>query len=159
MSFCAVPKEILIKMGDKPFIVTANGVDDMFLCNKFPLYGPVVLTHGEFVAYRVSPNAQSSDWLKLYESIVSNYTYLQKLYFNQNCSDLLRLLDCEYASKQRYLGQIYFRLSQKAEARRHFLGALWRSRSTISMAKSLALWVLSFMPPPFTLRGKKRYRG
>ena len=52
MSFCVVPKAILTNMGDEPFLVTAVGVDDFFLCNQFPLYGPVVLTHGELVAYR-----------------------------------------------------------------------------------------------------------
>lgn len=159
MSFCVVPKTILTNLGEEPFFVPAAGVDDFFLCNQFPLYGPVVLTHGEFVAYRLSANAQSLDQMKNFGLILNNYAHLQKSFFAQNRPDLLRLIDCEYASKQRTYGKILFYLSRKAEARCQFSDSFWRSRSPISMMKSLILLVLSFLPPPFALRGQPRYRS
>lgn len=158
MSFCVVPKMILTSLGEEPFLVSSAGVDDFFLCNQFPLYGPIVLTHGELVAYRLSPNAQSLDQMKNFGLILDNYAYLEKCFRAQNRSDLLRLIDCEYASKQRTYGKILFHLSRKTEARSHFLGSFWRSWSPVSMAKSLTLLVLSFLPPPLTLRGQPRYR-
>ncbi|MDI1232190.1 MAG: glycosyltransferase [Methylobacter sp.] len=159
MSFCVVPKMILTSLGEEPFPLTAAGVDDFFLCNQFPLYGPVVLTHGELVAYRLSPNAQSLDQMKNFGLILCHYEHLERVFRAQNRVDLLRLVDCEYASKQRSYGKILFCLSRKTEARKHFLDSLLRSWSPVSMAKSLALLVLSFLPPPFTLRGQPRYRG
>lgn len=159
MSFCAIPKAILTRLGPEVFAPPTAGVDDFFLCNQFPLYGPVVLNHGRLVAYRLSPNAQSLDRLKNFGLILTHYDYLKQRFQAANQPRLLRLIDCEYASKQRYYGKILFHLGRKPEARRHFAQALCRSLAPASMAKSLVLLVQSFLPPPFAVRGNSQHRN
>jgi glycosyltransferase involved in cell wall biosynthesis len=158
MSFCVVRKSVLTSLGSDPFLAPAAGVDDFFLCNQFPLHGPVVLTHADLVAYRLTPGAQSVDRLRNFELILRHYHELEARYDAHDRRDLLRLLDREYASKQRFYGRILIGMSRPSEARAHFCASFQRSSSIVSRTKSLALLVQSLLPPPFAPRGTPRFR-
>jgi len=59
MSFCCIPKRILIRLGKEPFPVKLTSAEDFCLMNLLPLYGHIVYTGVPLVAYRETPGSLS----------------------------------------------------------------------------------------------------
>src|SRR5204863_9795602 len=62
MSFIVVPKRVLNEMVGEPFQI--SGVDDSYFCTVLPMIGSVVFTPARLVAYRITRESQSANWLK-----------------------------------------------------------------------------------------------
>jgi glycosyltransferase involved in cell wall biosynthesis len=146
MSFCCIPKWVLALLGEAPFCETVSGVDDCYICNLFPLHGPVVFTAAPLVAYRVTPQAQSSNQLKNFQMVVQAFESLERYYRDAADAKLLRAFNLAFAGKKRRYGKTLMGAGRISEARKQFLGSMNRSPNPASMAKSVSLFCLSYMP-------------
>lgn len=81
-SFLCIPRQVLSRIGDRPFCEKVSGADDFYLCNLFPLLGPVVYTPVPLVAYRITESRQSKDKLKALRLSVEALEIIEGLYRN-----------------------------------------------------------------------------
>ncbi len=146
MSFCCIPKRILSLLGDVPFCETVSGVDDCYICNLLALHGSVVFTPTPLVAYRVTPQAQSSNQLKNFQMVVQVFELLERHYRDEADAKLLRAFNLAFAGKRRRFGKTLMEAGRVSEARNQFWSSMKRSPNPASMAKSASLLCLSYMP-------------
>jgi glycosyltransferase involved in cell wall biosynthesis len=146
MSFCCIPKWVLTRLGDAPFCEAVSGVDDCYLCNLLPLHGPVVLTPLTLVAYRVTPQAQSSNQLKSFRNVVQVFESLEKNYRAAADAKLLPAFRLAFAGKRRRYGKTLMGAGMLSEARNQFRRSVSQSPNPASMAKSISLLCLSYLP-------------
>ncbi len=145
MSYCCVPKEVLMRMGSEPFCV--SGVDDAYFSNALPLFGrPIAYFPLPLVAYRVTSSSQSSDQLKIYESLIEVFRLLRGRYERQSRGDLFTAFRLASALKRRTYAKLLMGAGRNVEARRQFWLSLRDSGDPVSRAKSLAWLLLSEMP-------------
>ena len=144
MSFCCVPKQALQEMGNEPFQI--SGVDDSYLCTVLPLLGPVVYTPARLVAYRLTVKAQSTDRLRTFGLWVNVFELLESRYQKQAYPELHGAFQSAFAAKRRAYGRILMGVGKSVEARRQFRESMVNSSDLASRAKSLRLWLLSFLP-------------
>ena len=146
MSFCCIPKSVLTLIGAEPFCRQVNGVDDCYLCNLLPLFGPVVFKAVPLVAYRVTPQAQSVNQLKNFQLVVEVFQLLEDRYRAFGDPRLWKAFTAAFAGKRRGFGKILMGAGRIVEARRQFLSALRPKVGSASAGKSFFLLCLSFMP-------------
>lgn len=146
MSFCCIPKWVLALLGDAPFCEAVSGVDDCHICNLLPLHGPVVFTPLALVAYRVTPQAQSSNQLKSFRLVVQSFESLEQHYRAAADLSLLRAFCLAFAGKRRRYGKTLMGAGMLSEARNQFRRSVSQSPNPGSMAKSMALLCLSYLP-------------
>jgi len=147
MSVCCLPQWVLARIGEEPFTEAYSGVDDCHVCNLLPLYGPIVFTPVSAVAYRVTPRAQSSNQLRNFRMVASLFKDLEPLYLANSDKHLLRAFYLAFAGKQRRYGKTLMGAGNIAVAREEFRRAIFQSLNPASIAKSLSLLVLSYLPP------------
>jgi glycosyltransferase involved in cell wall biosynthesis len=158
MSYCCIPKKILVKLGNQPFCKRVPGVEDSFLCTTLPLLGPVVYYPAPLVAYRITGNSLSVLRLERYAMWVEVFDILQERYEVQPNSELVRAFRVAHASKRRSYAKILMGAGEVTQAR----DQLWRSvgdcHGVSSMAKSIALFLLTRMPRVAQPKWPSRYR-
>jgi len=146
MSFCCMPKSVLKKLGDEPFCEQLSGVDDCYLCNLLPFFGPVVFKPAPLVAYRVTQQAQSVNQLKNYKLVVEVFKLLEKRYRTFGDAQLLNTYNAAFAVKRRNYGKTLMGVGRVAEARNQFLNASTLAGGFASAGKSFLLLGSSFLP-------------
>jgi len=146
MSFCCIPKSVLVKLGNEPFCVQVSGVDDCYLCNLLPLFGLVVFKPIPLVAYRVTQQAQSVNQLKNFRLVVDVFQLLEKRYRTFGDAQLWNAFNAAFAGKRRRFGKTLMGTGQVAEARRQFISALRRGGGSASVGKSFLLLCSTFLP-------------
>jgi glycosyltransferase involved in cell wall biosynthesis len=157
MSYCCVPKGVLVEMSSEPFRL--SGVDDAHFCTLLPLLArPIVYAPVPLVAYRITSGAQSVNRLKIFTLWVEVFQLLEERYQKQPRGDLLKAFRMAFASKRRSYGKILMGAGRASEARRQFWSSLGNASSPVSRAKSLALLLLSYMPPRLQPRWPPSYR-
>lgn len=159
MSFCCVPKTVLTRLGDAPFSEAVSGVDDCYLCNLLPLQGAVVFTPTQLVAYRVTGNAQSVNQLKNFKLVVDVFQSLESRYRQVGDARLWSAFQQAFAGKRRRYGKTLMGAGQVGEARRQFWRAMRLAGRPASMAKSLSLFALSYLPQFMQPRWPASQRG
>lgn len=146
MSFCCIPKSVIMKLGDRPFCEQVSGVDDCYIGNLLPLHGPVVFTPVPLVAYRVTPQAQSSNQLRNFKMVVQVFELLKTYYREAADPKLFCVFNLAFAGKRRRYGKTLMGAGRISEARAQFASSILQSKNPKSMAKSLSLLCLSYMP-------------
>jgi hypothetical protein len=144
MSFCSVPKRVLMEMGQEPFRV--SGVDDSYFCTVLPLVGSVVYTATPLVAYRVMREGQSANRLKSMGLWLNVFELLDDRYRRTSDPQLQAAFRLAFALKRRRYGKLLMGSDRTPEAREQFWDALAISESCASKLKSLALWFLTWLP-------------
>lgn len=150
MSYCCVPKSVLRSIGPEPFRVSS--VDDSHLCTLLPLWGPVVYASVPLVAYRVTDDAQSVNHLNTFGCWVKVFEILEECYEKQCDPKLLNAFRMAFASKRRQYGKLLMTAGRVSEARAEFFRSAGEATVPLSMAKSLALLLASYMPSPLQPR-------
>jgi glycosyltransferase involved in cell wall biosynthesis len=146
MSFCCIPKSVIIKLGDKPFCEKVSGVDDCYIGNQLPLHGSVVYTPVPLVAYRVTSQAQSSNHLRNFQMVVQVFELLKIIYRDTAGPKLFYAFNLAFAGKRRRYGKTLMGAGRISEARVQFWSSVHQSGNPKSMAKSLSLVCLSYLP-------------
>ena len=156
MSYCCVPKIILTSIGPEPFQV--SGVDDSYLFTLLPLLGPVAYSSVPLVAYRVTAGAQSVNRLKIFGAWVRVFEILKERYERQEDPQLKEAFRAAFASKRRQFGKLLMAAGRTSEAREEFWRSAWDTRIPLSILKSMALLLASYVPLPLQPRWPPLYR-
>ena len=155
MSHCCVPTNVLRKLGDQPFQLRA--AEDLYFFNRLALLGPVLYASMPLVAYRIRSGSLSSDRLFLTESEVRAFELLEEHYKDVADRGLSRVFRRAFAGKRRLYGKTLMGACRASTARRQFARSLGSCGSPDSLAKSLALLLLTYMPaglqPEWPARG------
>jgi glycosyltransferase involved in cell wall biosynthesis len=145
MSYCCIPKCVLSEIGCEPFRV--SGVDDSYFCDLLALLGrPVVFAPSPLVAYRLTTSAQSANHLKTFGLWVKAFQTLEERYRKAAKPDLLDAFTAAFASKRRQYARFLMGVGNVPEARSQLCHSLGHSCGSLSMAKSIALLFLTYMP-------------
>lgn len=156
MSYCCIPKRILTAIGRQPFRL--SGVDDSYLCMTLPLYGEVVYSPLPLVAYRVTDTAQSVDRLKMFGLWVSVFELLESRYEKEAGQQLKSEFRTAFASRKRQYGKLLMSAGKISEARKQFWQSTSKSIVPLSVTKSMALLLSSYMPSPMQPKWPPLYR-
>jgi len=156
MSYCSVPKRVLVNLGEQPFCV--NGVEDSYLCTTLPLYGPVVYCPSQLVAYRGTGDSLSVNRLKAFGNWVHVFELLEERYRNEAGEQLRKEFENAYASKRRQYSKLLMAAGKASEARNHLWRSIGNSSDPFSVAKSMALLFISYMPSPLQPKWPPLYR-
>jgi glycosyltransferase involved in cell wall biosynthesis len=144
MSFIAVPKRVLNEMGSEPFQV--SGVDDSFFCTVLPLMGDVIFTPERLVAYRITRESQSADWLKSVRLWLRVFELLEPRYNIQERPELRRAFRTAFSTKRRRYGRLLMGANKTQEGRQQFRLALRNSGSIGSLVRSIFWCGASYLP-------------
>ena len=158
MSFCCIPKSVMMRLGDRPFCEQVSGVDDCYICNLLPLFGPVVFKSIPLVAYRITQQAQSVNQLKNFKLVVDAFQLLENRYQAFGDTQLWNAFNAAFAGKRRRFGKTLMGEGRIAEARSQFLNALRLAGGSASARKSFLLLCLSFMPKTLQPRWPSAHR-
>jgi len=145
MSYCCIPKKVLAAMGDEPFRV--SGVDDSYLCNVLSLFGSVAYTPVPLVAYRITDEAQSKNRLKAISLWVEVFRILEDRFRMAADARLYNAFALAFAAKRRQYAKILMGTGNTSEARMQIRHSLNKNVNPMSLAKSLALLLMTFFPP------------
>jgi len=146
-SFLCVPRRVLAKLGDRPFHERLSGVDDCYLYSNLALLGPVVYAPDPLVAYRIIKGAQSVDKVKACRLLVDMFHILEhEGYETMAGPTLSRQFRKSFAAGRRSYAKLLMGVGSKSEARAQLKYSVGNSVHVISMAKSLALLLLTCMP-------------
>ena len=160
MSFCCVPKRILRQIGDEPFRAGSFGVaEDCYFHNLLPLWGPIVYTPAVLAVYRMTPGSLSSSRLRQTGGEVEAFELLEPLYNSVTDVALSRAFRTAFASKRRSHAKILLGASRIAQARNELRRSLGHNSSPSSIAKSVALLLLSHMPDSLQPKWPSAHRG
>lgn len=147
MSFLCLPRRAFAELGSEPFRL--NGVEDSYLCTSLPLLGrSIIVTSVPLVAYRVHGESLSSDHSRTFGDWVRVFELLDDAYRRKADARLRRAFRLAHASKRRQYAKLLMGRSRVGQARRQLVQSLGNSVNPRSMAKSLALLSLTFLPAP-----------
>jgi glycosyltransferase involved in cell wall biosynthesis len=146
MSYCCIPRQILRQLGKEPF--QANGAEDSYLFNLLPLFGSVIYSPSPLVAYRITNESLSSDRLMCIGARVKAFELLLSRYEMQSASNLRPAFWKAFASHRRLYSKLLMSAGRTAEARRQLRHSFENCSYPQSVAKSLALLFLSYLPGP-----------
>lgn len=162
MSYCCVPKTILTRIGPDPFqVVPANSqpwAEDCYFHNRLALEGPIVHFPRRLAAYRLNPGSVSWDQLRwtagqvnAIESLTNSDAMSDGRY-----RDLFRTV---LSSKRRVHAKCLLGAGRTSEARSELRTSLARNpRDPSSIAKSMLLLLLSYLPPTIQPKWPPPYR-
>jgi len=146
MSFCCVPKVVLEGMGSEPFKLRAPA-EDVYFCNLLPFWGPVAFASAPLLgAYRVREGSLASNRLNCAEGEVNAFQLLEKHYRSGVDGRLVREFKRAVASKRRAYAKILQGVGRTLEARGQLKRSLRQSSDPVSLAKSLVLLSLTYLP-------------
>lgn len=145
LSFCCVPKRVLEGIGSLPFNLRV--AEDVYFCNLLPFWGPVAFASAPFLgAYRVREGSLASNRLKCAEGEINAFQLLEKHYRSGADDRLVREFERAVASKRRAYAKILQGVGRTLEARGQLKRSLRQSTDPASLAKSLALLSLTYLP-------------
>jgi glycosyltransferase involved in cell wall biosynthesis len=146
MSHCCVPKRVLTELGDEPFKLRM--AEDLYFFNLVAPSGPVVFLPKPMAAYRVREGSLSSDRLKLTEAEVRAFELLDKRYEAVADASLIRAFRRSFAAKRRQHAKVLLGAGLTSPARDQIRRSLGSTLNLFSLAKSLRLLLLSYLPKP-----------
>jgi glycosyltransferase involved in cell wall biosynthesis len=146
MSYCCIPKIVLAKVGPEPFYVGVSGADDFYLFNLLPLLGSVLYAPVSLVAYRMISSAQSENRIKSVALALQAFGSLDARYKAIQDRSLYKGFQRAFASKRRHYAKILMGVGKTSQARKQLLHSLIQTYDPVSLAKSLALLLATFMP-------------
>jgi hypothetical protein len=158
MSFCCIPRWVFTQLGDEPFPEAITGADDFHLFNSLPLIGPAACTNAELVAYRCTSAGQSADLLRVLPPSVAALEDLEESFVTAQ-PGLLRVFRAAFASRRRGLAKTLMGAGRIAEARKQLRHSLLNSTQPASITKSLALYLLTYVPAALQPAWPGRYRA
>jgi glycosyltransferase involved in cell wall biosynthesis len=157
MSFCCVSKRVLSMLGDKPF--KAGVAEDCHFHNSLALCGPIVYASKELAAYRIIAGSLSADRVKWTGAVVGALELLEKRYRNSSESGYHKVFAAALSSDRRSYAKLLLGRGRASEARRQLNSSVASDLHPASLAKSLTLLLLSYLPKAMQPRWPSSRRG
>lgn len=145
-SFCCIPRAVLSKIGFEPFKV--NGAEDFYCTALLSLVGPAVYTSVPLAAYRVRHGSLSS---KRLEGLAARVQVFERLHGHFRAFGepvFVEAFNAIFASHRRVYAKYLMGARKTSEARQQLQSSIELTRSPVSLAKSLALLSLTYLPAP-----------
>lgn len=158
MSYCCVPKRALMQIGNKPFCEKVSGVEDSYLFYLLALSGPVVYASKPLVAYRITDESLSANHLKTFRVWVHVFELLQGRYRKLSDANLSRAFGMAFASKRRFYAKLLMGAGKTSEARRQLQCSLGNTCNPVSIVKSLAWLLLTYIPVELQPKWRSSHR-
>jgi hypothetical protein len=146
MSFCCVPKRVLDEIGTEPFKLRV--AEDVYFTNLLPFCGGVVYLPKPLAAYRIREGSLASNRLKLTEGEVRSFELLEDRYNKSTNAPLVRAYERSFATKRRLYAKVLLGAGKLSEARDQLWRSLMNCGAPVSLARSLGLLALSYLPRP-----------
>ncbi|MDE3199598.1 MAG: glycosyltransferase family 2 protein [Acidobacteriota bacterium] len=156
-SYCAIPMAAFRRMGSEPYM--ESGVEDSYCASMLSLLGPVVYNPTPLVAYRIRPGSLSANHVRSFSAWVHVFELLESRFKQAASPDLMRAFRSAFAAKRRSYAKLLMGVGRFQEARSQLRRSLLNSLNPISQIKSLAMLLLTYLPPrlqptwPSGLRG------
>jgi len=156
MSGCCIPKKVLAMMGREPFRI--SGAEDTYFNHLIPLLGYILYNPMPLYAYRITSSTLSAKRLKNSLLIINAFQLLEERYKKINNSELYSAFKMAFALRNRVGGKFLMGAGRIPDARRKFRESIKVTSNPVSIAKSLALLFLSYMPTPLQPKWPSSYR-
>lgn len=144
MSYCCVRGSILRRLGASPFRV--DGVEDSYLSCELALLGSVIYAPTPLVAYRITQGSLSTDHLKMFGRWVNVFELMMPQYEASGNLYLSQAFRRASASKRRAYSKMLMGVGKVAEAREQLRRSVDDSSDPTSIAKSLTLLSMTYLP-------------
>lgn len=144
MSCCCIPKKALAKIGREPFCV--SGAEDTYLHNLLPLLGHIIYMPIPLVVYRILNMSLSTNRLKNSQLIVDAFSMLETRYKKNNNPELYTAFKSAFASRRREYGKFLMGANSLTDARKEYWDSVKITNNPVSIMKSVALFILTYMP-------------
>lgn len=144
MSGCCMKKKVLTEIGGDPFRI--SGAEDTYFHHLLPLLGLILHTPVPLYAYRITSSSISAKRLKCESLIINAFQLLEERYRKINDPELHSAFKTVYASRKRGYGKFLMGAGRIPDAQREFRDSIEISGNPVSIAKSLSLLCLSYMP-------------
>ena len=144
MSSVCVPRPVLGRLGSEPFKLKV--AEDLYFCNRLALLGPVIYYAEPLAAYRMREGSLSSNRIRLNSGEVQAFELLREVYRTCQSAAMRRAFRRAFAVKRRLYAKTLMGADQIHDARRQLVMSLSASGNLGSLAKSLGLLSLTFMP-------------
>jgi glycosyltransferase involved in cell wall biosynthesis len=156
-SFCAIPMEVLKRLGNEPF--KNPPTEDSYCFSMLSLLGSVVLLSAPLVAYRVRSDSLSTDQLRTYDVGVEVFEMLRER-FRKAASPGHRIaFGMAFAAKRRSYAKLLMGVGKPNEARSQLCLSLRNSFIPISQVKSLIMLLVTCLPRRFQPAWPLSFRG
>jgi glycosyltransferase involved in cell wall biosynthesis len=142
---CCIPKAVFDRLGPEPY--REMGAEDSYCFSLLALLGPVVHVSTPLVARRIYENSLSANHLWTFGIWVRVFEVLEAR-FRAADAQLWKAFRSAHASKRRAYAKLLMGAGKVPEARGQLRRSLLQCYRPDSLAKSLALLSLSFMPRP-----------
>jgi glycosyltransferase involved in cell wall biosynthesis len=143
-SFCCIPKRVINELGAEPFCV--DGAEDFYCTALLSLRGPVVYLPTPLAGYRVRKGSHSSGRLAGLAARIRAFELLQEPYRRLAPPDFILSFKAVFASHRRLYAKYLLGAKMKERGRRELVRSLSNSTRPISIAKSLLLLALTYLP-------------
>jgi hypothetical protein len=144
MSHCCVPKSVFASLGDQPFKLRM--AEDLYFFNLVAPSGSIIFLPKPMTAYRVREGSLSSDRLLLTQAEVRAFELLTEHYESISDPGLRRVFRESFATKRRVHAKVLLGAGQARLARAQLVRSISNSLDALSLAKSLRLLLLSYLP-------------
>jgi glycosyltransferase involved in cell wall biosynthesis len=157
-SYCCLRRKMLMELGSEPF--KEPPTEDSYCCSLLALMGhPVIAASADLVAYRVREDSLSHDHSRSFGVWVRTFEILEDQFNRGANADLLSAFRFAHASKRRCYAKLLMGLGRSSEARAQLRKSVGNSHNPVSIAKSLALLSLTYMPGTMQPKWPSKYRG
>ena len=159
-SYCCVPRRVFGELGNEPF--KEMGAEDSYCCSLLALVGPVVYCSAELVAYRLRKESLSNDHSWTFGRWVHVFELLEERFEETAGPELLSAFQMAFASKRRSYAKLLMGTGKPSEARAQLLQSVHNSANPISIAKSLSMLILTYLPRPLQPSwptGHRKWKG
>jgi len=144
-AFC-VPKRVLKEIGDQPFGPSARRSEDFYFTMLVALHGDIIHTPAPLVAYRLVEGSLSCNRVESFSDAVRALELLEDRIKVLNDVRFTKIFRGAIASKRRVYAKLLLGAGRIADARKQLRSSLWNSGNPFSIAKSLGLFFVSYLP-------------
>ncbi len=158
-SGCCVFKSILNQMGEVPFPLKHDSVEDFGFMNTLPLFAkPIVRNPLPLVMYRLSPGSLSADRIKVMSLTVHLCEILSQRYQADATPELLKSSHEVFPSTRRNFSKFLMGGNRYSEARAQIKASIKETGNLKSIAKSAGLLAVSYLPAALQPKWPKQLR-
>jgi hypothetical protein len=144
MSWMCVLSDAVRSLGGEPFKI--SGAEDAYFATSLALLGPVGRSLDPLCVYRVTPESQSVDRIKVYGLCVGVFELLEGDYAESASKALRRAFARAFASRRRLYAKHLMAVGRRPEARHQLRMSLANSLEPASIVKSTALLSSTYLP-------------
>jgi glycosyltransferase involved in cell wall biosynthesis len=153
---CCIPKSVLAAVGPEPFKLQM--AEDLYFFNRVAPLGPVVYSPVPLGAVRIRHGSLSSNNLMLAEAETRMCELLGDFYERIPDPGMGQVFRESFAMKRRLYAKLLLGVGESGKARKQLMLSVACCHNPLSVAKSLALLSLAYLPSALQPKWPSPYR-